>query len=84
MCLMQVRFAFQIKQKIPPFVPMWALDFVVQNGMAKIFSRMAEVASQMARDDPACPHVAHVQAEGYRPVASWLRSRVEGYLRRRR
>ena len=79
-----VRFAFQIKQKIPPFVPTWALDFVVQNGMAKIFSRMRDVAVQMAREDPACDHVAHINAPSYRPVASYLRGKVDTYLRRSR
>ena len=75
-----VRFAFMFSHKVKAGLPQWLVDFVLQNGMAKIFSAMKRVAVRMAADDADCEHVAHVNSPQYAPVATWVRSRVDGFL----
>lgn len=47
-----VRFAFQISQKIPPFLPRWAVQGILQKGMANIFGSMKK-ASKRATPIPS-------------------------------
>lgn len=67
-----VRFAFQMSDQLPPLLPTWAISYVMQNAMAKIFDRMKEVAATMAIDDPKSEHVKHVTRPSYAPIKEWI------------
>ena len=71
----QVRFAFQMSDTLPPFIPAWAINYVVQNAMVQIFDKMAEVASSMANKDPASLHLRHVQRPAYAATKAWIEER---------
>ena len=74
------RVAFQMSDTIPPFFPSWAINYIVQNAMADIFTKMREVAVKMAARDPKCPHVAHVARPAYRRVRDWFYSKVHARI----
>jgi hypothetical protein len=63
-----VRFAYVMSQPVPPWMPTWAINFILQNGMAKIFAEMRRVARQMAADDRSSEHVRYTQSEQYAPT----------------
>ena len=71
----QVRFAFQMSDTLPPFIPSWAINYVVQNAMVQIFDKMAEVASAMANKDPSSLHLRHVHRPAYAATKAWIEER---------
>ena len=78
------RFSFQMGQKLPNFVPNWAISYMMTHSMALIFSQMRGVALAMANGDPSCAHTRHVAAPSYKPVATYLKGVVESVLQRRK
>ena len=73
-----VRFAFQMSDRIAAFVPMWAINYVVQNAMVNVFDRMRDVAARMAAKDTQCEHYAHVNTRAYAPTKQWIEKRLRG------
>jgi hypothetical protein len=77
-----VRFAYVMTQPLPPIMPSWAIDFVLQKGMSKIFAGMLRVAKRMGNDDPSDDHVRYTRSEGYADVKGYVCNLVDGYLAR--
>ena len=75
-----VRFAFQMSDHVPPFMPSWAINYIVMNAMADIFDKMREVAVKMHAGDPNSPHVQHVGRRSYHETQKWFRSKVGDYV----
>ena len=71
-----VRFAFQMSDQLPSFMPSWAINYVVQNAMVDIFRKMSEVATQMAKGDPASKHLQHINRPAYAPTREWIEERL--------
>ena len=79
-----MRFAYVMSQPLPPFMPSWATDFVLQKGMSKIFENMLAVAKQMGADDPSSEHLRVTRSESYAGVRRFICNMVDGYLARPR
>ena len=77
----QVRFAFQMTDTVPAFVPSWMINHIMQGAIVKVYAKMREVAERMARDDPTCVHVPHVGRPEYAPTRQWYEDKVDAYLR---
>lgn len=71
-----VRFAFQMSDTLPPFMPSWAINYVVQHAMVHIFDKMREVAVGMATKDPDSMHLAFVNRREYQPTKEWISARL--------
>ena len=79
-----VRFAFQMSDSVPPFMPSWAINYIVQNAMADIFDKMRDVALKMHSKDASSPHVQHVRRPAYREVRDWYASKMASAIARLR
>ena len=69
-----VRFAFQMSDTLPPFMPSWAINYVVQNAMVEIFGNMKKIATKMAKKDPSSEHLQHVNRPEYKETKAWVNS----------
>jgi len=78
-----VRFAFQLSQKIPQFLPRWAVQTILHQGMANIFASMQKAALAMATN-PKSDHAQLASSPEYRPTAEWLRSKFERFLQQQK
>ena len=78
-----VRFAFQLSQKIPQFLPRWAVQTILHQGMANIFAAMQKVALAMATN-PKSDHAQLASSPEYRPTAEWLRGKFERFLQQQK
>jgi len=74
-----VRFAFQLSQKIPPWLPRWAVQMILHQGMANIFTAMNKTAAGMV-SDPNSLHAKLARTPEYQPTASWLRGKFDKFL----
>lgn len=72
-----VRFAFQMSDHVPAFMPSWVINYIVQNAMADIFDKMHEVAVRMHSRDAKSPHVKHVNKASYKPVREWYARKMK-------
>lgn len=78
-----VRFAFQLSQKIPTWLPRWAVQMILHQGMANIFTAMQKTALAMATE-PDSPHAKLARSPEYQPTANWLRGKFERFLKQQR
>lgn len=78
-----VRFAFQLSQKIPQFLPRWAVQTILHQGMANIFAAMQKAALAMATN-PKSDHAQLASSPEYRPTAEWLRGKFERFLQQQK
>ncbi len=74
------RCAFQIIQPIPPFVPMWIVEYALTSCMANIFKGMAKVTQAIADGSHASKHVQLFRSAEYRGIRSWFSERLDRYL----
>ena len=78
-----VRFAFQLSQKIPTWLPRWAVQSIIHQGMANIFTEMNKAAAGMA-SNPKSSHAKVATAPEYQPTANWLRGKFDKFLQQQR
>ena len=57
-------------------LPSWSVNFVLHDGMSKIFHAMREVALGMAADDPKNEHIQYTRSEAYKPTADWIKGKA--------
>ena len=74
------RFAFQMSDTVPPWAPSWMINYVIQHALTNVYDQTRMIAEGMARNDPACPHVAHIARPEYAPTKRWLEDKVKKYL----
>lgn len=74
-----VRFAFQMSDFVPQFVPSWTISYFINHAMMEIFEKMSEVADKMIRNDPTCEHVALVKDPQYTPNRRWVQQKFEAH-----
>ena len=74
------RFAFQMSDTVPTFVPTWMMNYMVQNAMLRIYDQTQMVATRMARQDPGSEHVSHINRAEYRPTRTWIEDKVSSFL----
>lgn len=65
-----------------PFIPGWAIQFIMRQGMARIFKEMKVVARQMAENDPSSPHVQRKQS--HPAAAEFIARKMECHLQQQR
>ena len=75
-----VRFAFQMTDTVPAFVPSWMINYIMQGAMVKVYGQMRAVAESMARNDPSCSHVRHVGKPAYAPTRQWYADKLSSFL----
>jgi len=76
-----VGFKFQLSQKIPQWLPRWAVQSILHQGIANIFTAMQRTAVAMS-SDPASAHAALARDPAYQPTANWLRAKFDAFLAR--
>lgn len=75
-----VRFAYAASLPIEPLVPHWAINMILQQGMAQIFLRMKDMAKKMAAGDKGSLHLQRMSEPEHAHVAAWIRERVDPYV----
>ena len=77
------RLAFQLSQRIPQFLPRWAVQTILHQGMANIFAAMQTAALAMATN-PKSAHAQLASSPEYGPTAEWLRGKFERFLQQKK
>ncbi|KAJ1616890.1 hypothetical protein T492DRAFT_850493 [Pavlovales sp. CCMP2436] len=75
-----VRFAYSLTIPLASTVPAWAVNFILSEACANIFSNMREQAKKMAAQSPDSAHLKQAQTAEGRVLTAWLDARIDPYV----